>query len=249
VGEAVAESVVWQHVPADRSGERFRSRAVAVAEGLARLRDEAEEKLTRDPWQDRGFAARYVEHVNWLVGEPGTGAELDLYPAEAALLTLVPLVYRVHMLYGFDVPIRRPAEPTPLDLELLEGDVNLDMWQETTESEYPFGKVVVIAASLGIPPSELAARIAGLGIRLARRDLPRGLSLQMALRLVERHRTEEVGLELPDSVRLLELVTLASELRVPMKRVASWFRQLGLNAPDPKDIIRDALRQVPLARH
>ncbi|MER7752234.1 ATP-binding protein [Kitasatospora sp. NPDC097643] len=87
-----ARSVAWRHVRADRDVEPYRRAALAVVRELARLRDEA--ARTEDPWQDDGIATRFAERAGWLLGEPG----LDLYPAEAALLVVVPFLYRVRSL-------------------------------------------------------------------------------------------------------------------------------------------------------
>ncbi|MFB9393853.1 wHTH domain-containing protein [Streptomyces coeruleoprunus] len=93
---AVRTSSVWRHVAACRDVERHREAAAATAGALARLRDEAERRLAADPWQDPGSAERFAERLEWLLGEPGDGPGLDLYPAEAALFVLVPYLSRVH---------------------------------------------------------------------------------------------------------------------------------------------------------
>ncbi|MFI6280367.1 ATP-binding protein [Streptomyces sp. NPDC050988] len=91
-------SSVWEHVPESRDTARYRELAASAATRLAVLRDEAEPTVAEDPWQEPGFAPRFAERIEWLLGEPGNGTALDLYPAEAALLVLTPYLYRVHAL-------------------------------------------------------------------------------------------------------------------------------------------------------
>ncbi|KKZ71520.1 hypothetical protein VO63_23450 [Streptomyces showdoensis] len=62
------------------------------------LRADARARDGEDPWDDPGLPARFLEQVEWLLGEPGQGPDLDLYPAEAALLALFPFLYRAHCL-------------------------------------------------------------------------------------------------------------------------------------------------------
>ncbi|MER7585070.1 hypothetical protein [Kitasatospora sp. NPDC097691] len=93
---AAAESRAWHHVRSDRDTEPYRRAALAAVRRLARLRDRAAltEALADDPWQDPGIAVRFASRVGWLLGDE----PLDLYPAEAALLTVLPFLYRVRSL-------------------------------------------------------------------------------------------------------------------------------------------------------
>ncbi|MFF2146381.1 ATP-binding protein [Kitasatospora sp. NPDC058190] len=106
---AVLESGVWAHV-APRDTEPHRRHAVRLAERLAAVRDRAERRLAGDPWADPGFATRFADRVEWLLGEPD-GA-LDLYPAEAGLLVLLPYLYQTHQLLF--AASRMEADPTDL---------------------------------------------------------------------------------------------------------------------------------------
>nr|WP_159064639.1 ATP-binding protein [Streptomyces olivochromogenes] len=63
---------------------------------LAEVRDKALATLAADPWQDPGMAVRFAERMEWLLGEPDPEDPLDLYPAEAALLVLIPFLYRAN---------------------------------------------------------------------------------------------------------------------------------------------------------
>ncbi|OEJ93803.1 wHTH domain-containing protein [Streptomyces thermolilacinus] len=107
----VHDSAVWRRVPETRDAARYRDAAGAVAAALAGLRDEAEARLGDDPWRDPHAPDRFAERLEWLLGEPGEGAGLDLYPAEAALFTLVPLLARVH------------------DLRLAAGRLHVEPWR------------------------------------------------------------------------------------------------------------------------
>ncbi|MEU6930125.1 ATP-binding protein [Streptomyces sp. NPDC046374] len=115
---AVGDSAVWKHVAGDRDARAHRELAEAVAARLAGIRAgvgvppdagvPAEARVPpdsgvpaedrTDPWDDPGLPTRFLEQVEWLLGEPGAGPDLDLYPAEAALLALFPFLYRAHCL-------------------------------------------------------------------------------------------------------------------------------------------------------
>ncbi|MGX8904528.1 HD domain-containing protein [Streptomyces netropsis] len=96
--ESATDSTVWQHVPAGRNADFFRQHVAEAVATLARWREAAESGTTADPWRDDGFVPRFAEAVEWLLGEPDPGRPLDLYPAEAALLVLMPFLHRVQCL-------------------------------------------------------------------------------------------------------------------------------------------------------
>ncbi|MEV8439273.1 hypothetical protein AB0425_18005 [Actinosynnema sp. NPDC051121] len=116
-GRLVADARVWDHVPGNRDTRRARAQAVDAAVRLSRLRDASVPALRADPWHDPEFVTRFVEHVDWLVGEPESDAQLNLFPAEAALLVLVPLIYHVHYLQT----AARLAAVSPWRLVMAEG--------------------------------------------------------------------------------------------------------------------------------
>ncbi|MFJ6379474.1 ATP-binding protein [Kitasatospora sp. NPDC092039] len=89
---AAAESRVWKHVREDRDVEPYRRVVLTAVGELAVLRDAVD--LADDPWQDPGIAERFASRVDWLLGND----RLDLYPAEAALLAVLPFLYRVRSL-------------------------------------------------------------------------------------------------------------------------------------------------------
>ncbi|GGZ61807.1 wHTH domain-containing protein [Streptomyces bluensis] len=100
----VTDSCIWQHIPDGRDSSHHRRHSAAVVAGLARMRDDLERLSAGDPWCDSGIATRFLDNVEWLLGEPvqtqaqGQARELDLYPAEASLFVLFPFLHRVHYL-------------------------------------------------------------------------------------------------------------------------------------------------------
>ncbi|MFD5700630.1 wHTH domain-containing protein [Streptomyces lasiicapitis] len=106
---AVLESAVWAH-SAPRDVEVYRSHAARLAGRLAAVRDTAGLRIAGDPWTDPGFAARFTDRVEWLLGEPD--GRLDLYPSEAGVLVLLPYLYHVRQLRL--VASRMEADPADL---------------------------------------------------------------------------------------------------------------------------------------
>ncbi|MFD9859430.1 HD domain-containing protein [Streptomyces alboflavus] len=90
---AAAQSTLWDHVDDDRSAQALRAHVCSVVAELAGVRDAAQDALAVDPWQDPGTAVRFIDRLEWLLGDPGAERPLNLYPAEAALLALVPFLY------------------------------------------------------------------------------------------------------------------------------------------------------------
>lgn len=95
---AVSGSAVWRHVPEGRDTEPFRAAVIEFVRSLVPLRDEAQEKSGKDPWLDPGVPLRFHDRLNQLLGSPGQAEDLDLYPAEAALLVFTPFLFRVYEL-------------------------------------------------------------------------------------------------------------------------------------------------------
>ncbi|MFF2746370.1 hypothetical protein ACFVVA_12575 [Kitasatospora sp. NPDC058048] len=89
---AATDSRVWKHVREGTDPEPYQRVVIAAVGELARLRDAT--MLAEDPWQDPGIAERFTKRVGWLLGEES----LKLYPAEAALLAVLPFLYRVRSL-------------------------------------------------------------------------------------------------------------------------------------------------------
>ncbi|WP_051696062.1 hypothetical protein [Streptomyces sp. NRRL S-244] len=92
---AVLESGIWAHT-APREVDAHLQHAARLAGRLAAIRDDAEQRIAGDIWADPGFASRFADRVEWLLGEPDSA--LDLYPAEAGMLVLWPYIYQTHQL-------------------------------------------------------------------------------------------------------------------------------------------------------
>lgn len=105
--ERAGESPLWRLVPVDRDVEPFRRATVEFVGKLVPLRDEADSRLSDDPWLDPGVPLRFHERLTQLLDSPGRVKDTDLYPAEAALLVLIPFLFRVYEL-------RRAAERATL---------------------------------------------------------------------------------------------------------------------------------------
>ncbi|MGW3184109.1 HD domain-containing protein [Kitasatospora sp. NPDC001119] len=122
---AAAESRAWKHVREDRDAEPYRCVALKAVGELARLRDET--VLAEDPWQDPGIAVRFASRVDWLLGDD----RLDLYPAEAALLAVLPFLYRVRSLRL--ATARASVRPTELSSSL-DPDADRAAYEQFIES-------------------------------------------------------------------------------------------------------------------
>ncbi|MEV7121507.1 wHTH domain-containing protein [Kitasatospora griseola] len=100
----VLKSAVWSHLRPGHDAEPWRQQAGIAATQLASIRDELIPQLTDDPWQDPDMVTRFVRTTGRLLG--------DLYPAEATLLVLLPMLYRVRSMQlacGEHPPVR-PGE-------------------------------------------------------------------------------------------------------------------------------------------
>ncbi|WP_242902162.1 wHTH domain-containing protein [Actinomadura terrae] len=92
-----AGHIAWTLVDARRDASAFQEATSAIAERLAVLSSEAESGSPDDPWLDTELAARFTRWTDWLLRTTLAEAMCDLSPAEAALLTLVPLLHHTHM--------------------------------------------------------------------------------------------------------------------------------------------------------
>ncbi|MGW7443924.1 HD domain-containing protein [Kitasatospora sp. NPDC054795] len=90
--DLVAKSPTWRHVREDQDTEPYKRVVLEAVGELAWFRDSVD--TADDPWQDLGIAERFAKRVGWLLGEE----PLKLYPAEAALLAVLPFLYRVRSL-------------------------------------------------------------------------------------------------------------------------------------------------------
>ncbi|MER7755723.1 hypothetical protein [Kitasatospora sp. NPDC097643] len=105
--EAVRDSAVWRKVPAEHAVEPYLREAALVAGRLAFLREQAQRTLAADPWQDPDYGRRFLHQAEAYLPP-------DLYPAEAALLVLVPLIHHV---YQAETAVRHLGVD-PVDLSL-----------------------------------------------------------------------------------------------------------------------------------
>ncbi|MFF1379496.1 ATP-binding protein [Streptomyces sp. NPDC058308] len=122
--DLATNSTVWHHVSGERDADFFRQHVTDVVAVLAQLRDAARLEPAADPWRDDNQAWRFIEVLEQLLGEPAAARPLDLFPAEAALLVLVPFLHRVQYLRltaslapAVDPTRLRPARPEPTRLE------------------------------------------------------------------------------------------------------------------------------------
>ncbi|MFD4629116.1 ATP-binding protein [Streptomyces sp. NPDC058284] len=96
--DLAVNSTVWHHVSGRRDAGLFQQYVADVVAVQDRTRDATRDDAGADPWQDDDAVRRFVEALEWLLGEPDAARELDLYPAEAALLVLVPFLHRMQCL-------------------------------------------------------------------------------------------------------------------------------------------------------
>jgi hypothetical protein len=120
-GRGAAERDSWLRLAADHpawacaaggpAADEIHALTMALVEHLAAMRQEALWATARDPWRDTGFARRMTERVGFLLadagrprrdgpgGRGGTARPVklpELWPAEAALLVTMPLMYETH---------------------------------------------------------------------------------------------------------------------------------------------------------
>ncbi|WP_131741023.1 wHTH domain-containing protein [Actinomadura roseirufa] len=93
----VGDHVAWTLTDPGQDVSGLDDAAAAVAERLGALSDEAEAALAGDPWLDSGFADRFAAQTERLLRTMPTPDLRDLSPAEAVLLTLVPLLQHAHV--------------------------------------------------------------------------------------------------------------------------------------------------------
>ncbi|MEU7134760.1 hypothetical protein [Streptomyces sp. NPDC046261] len=101
-------SEAWSHVDEGHDPEPLRQAARAIARRLASARDEAFAVLADDPWRDDGLAERIALRTDWLFDNIWSDEQVTVSPAEAALLSLLPLFHHTRAL-------RRAAAHRKLD--------------------------------------------------------------------------------------------------------------------------------------
>ncbi|MFD0851614.1 hypothetical protein ACFQ07_05260, partial [Actinomadura adrarensis] len=93
---AVHEHTAWSLVDPGQNTTALREGSAAVAGKLASLTETAWADLADDPWLDTSLPRRFTKRTDWLLRTTLRDRLRDLSPAEAALLTLIPLVHCTH---------------------------------------------------------------------------------------------------------------------------------------------------------
>lgn len=96
----VRRSISWSHIPSGRDEGLYRSQISHAAGLLQRRCQTLQSELEADPWQDPLSPIRFLERIEWLLGEPDPKNPLDIYPAEVSLLALIPFLHRTQYLYA-----------------------------------------------------------------------------------------------------------------------------------------------------
>ncbi|MEW2355082.1 hypothetical protein [Spirillospora sp. NPDC029432] len=124
---AVRDHSAWTLVDQSRDASAFRDGSAAVAAHLASLAEDAQRALADDPWLDATLAPRFTKRTDWLLRTTLKDVLEDLSPAEAALLTLIPLLHCTHTLRTLaamraidplDLAVREDAVAERADYEL-----------------------------------------------------------------------------------------------------------------------------------
>jgi hypothetical protein len=145
--------------------------------------------------------------------------------------------------YGFDLPLRMPAEFDQLDSALFVEDGVID---ESVGTELPFAKVVLAASRLNTSPGRIATRLVERGVPVSATRLPRGLSFSSALQVID-YFLHEDGYDFSNRPGLRGLLEMSDSLRVPIPQLVTWLNGLGLRTPDVVTAIREAAKGVPRA--
>ncbi|MEV4052807.1 hypothetical protein AB0J55_16620 [Amycolatopsis sp. NPDC049688] len=144
--------------------------------------------------------------------------------------------------FGFDVHLHVPDELTNLERSLFEPST---WWNFRTDQAMPYGYLILASGRLRAPMSELENLVRSYGLDISSSVLPRGLTSDSALSLLEYNGLEDINLE-PEAPLLLQpLIDLSRRNHTSIAQVVDWLRQLGIQVPDLGDTIRAALARVP----
>ncbi|MFG2908925.1 ATP-binding protein [Kitasatospora sp. NPDC048286] len=149
--------------------------------------------------------------------------------------------------FGVEVPIVLPQHPTQLDDRLFSSNGAMDWGNLRVGETVPFARLVAGAGKLQRHPRELARHLRARGVVSSCDDLPIGLTTDEAVDLLMRGRSWSAGMLLNKDIDLVDLLKLSMRTGRPMVQIAEWYREWGLDAPDPAQLIRDALARVPMA--
>lgn len=89
-----AKHVAWEKAADVHGIESLKDDVTSLIRHLAAVRRGAEAVLASDPWHDERLALRMCDQMSLLVGS--ILGDLELTPAEAALLVALPFVHQVH---------------------------------------------------------------------------------------------------------------------------------------------------------
>ncbi|MGW4812844.1 wHTH domain-containing protein [Kitasatospora cineracea] len=214
----VAESAVWSRLRPGSEAEPWKRQAVRAAAELACFRDGLAPLLADDPWQDPDVVRRFVRAVGRLLGEPGDGF---LYPAEAAVLVLLPMVYRVRALQLAcgERPERYGEEHRQLaDRARTEPALAHWLWHRHLARHADLAEPAAVTALLAaLPGAELRAALTPLTVRTALGGLRRGAGVanrEFLHDLTERELIDCEGHQTVRPPRLVLLTALAYALAV-----------------------------------
>ncbi|MFD8597297.1 hypothetical protein ACFV1L_20065 [Kitasatospora sp. NPDC059646] len=208
----VAGSAVWSQLRAGHEPGPWREQAVRAAGELAALRDGLAGPLADDPWQDPGVVRRFVRAVGRLLGEPGSAG---LYPAEAAVLVLVPLLYRVRsmQLACSGPPLGRDGAEHRLLAERARTEPALARWlshRQLARHADLAEPSAVDALLRGLAGPQLRAALTPVVVRAALAGLRRGPGVANREFLHDLPAEERVDCEGEQLLRVRRLVLLAA---------------------------------------
>ncbi|MEU1277288.1 caspase family protein [Streptomyces sp. NPDC005805] len=114
----VREHPAWQQVASGAGADVLQEATARLAEHLHARTVVDSTHLKDDPWSAPGFAERVTERMGWLLSKVLNPKKLQLSPAEAALLVVVPLLYTAYWkrtaVRSLDVrPMRLDRMPDP----------------------------------------------------------------------------------------------------------------------------------------
>ncbi|MFG2917395.1 hypothetical protein ACGF0D_31455 [Kitasatospora sp. NPDC048298] len=151
---------------------------------------------------------------------------------------------RVH---GVAISIDVPERLTRLDEELFSLDSALQWGDLRVDEPVPFARLITAAPTLQRHPREMASHLRSRGIVPSSDDLPPGLGMDEAVALIRRDHAWPIVWSSVTSIDLMGLLNLSLRTGHPMAQIAEWYREWGLDALDPAQLIRDALARVPMA--
>ncbi|MGX4736515.1 wHTH domain-containing protein [Kitasatospora griseola] len=242
----VLKSAVWSHLRPGHDAEPWKQQTVLAATQLAALRDKLNPRLAADPWQDPDVVRRFVQATGQLLGEPAAG----LYPAEATLLVLLPMLYRVRSMQlacGEHPPVR-PSEEHRQLADRARTEPALEHWllhrhlARNGDLGDPTAVTALLAALTG---PEVRAALMPAVVRRALSGLRRGSGVtnpEFLHGLSESERVNCEGGQYIQARRLVLLTALAYALAIETTALPETVADhLGIQDPVGLPQLRDAL--------